>query len=248
MSGCEISKDFTLHDGHKIKYKKGMQGYCVREHTISQPLRLAVIFIRGVTEWGPGPGQQTAWVPYNWIKIAFVACLPKFVEQGRSKAAHWFTVTPSPDLEHEWEIHMARDVPFGSIKGTFKITPEISDERFIWILVSVHRRIVNKCLQEDPNLGKWINQYGKYIELQHISKTPPSQKLPFEFIPDLDYSGARISFQKLGAWILNSDASLKYVKLWEEANEAHVAYLMEQTVDNWEKFKERMERASALPP
>ncbi|KAF7673330.1 hypothetical protein GT037_008653 [Alternaria burnsii] len=66
---CEILEDFKSRDGHKIHYKKGMQGCYLAEHNMTDGTRIAQIFIHGVTEWGPGPGERKAWVPYDKIKI-----------------------------------------------------------------------------------------------------------------------------------------------------------------------------------
>jgi len=66
---CEIIENFKSRDGHKIHYKKGMQGCYLAEHTMTDGTRVAQIFILGVTEWGPGPGEKKAWVPYDKIMI-----------------------------------------------------------------------------------------------------------------------------------------------------------------------------------
>jgi hypothetical protein len=66
---CEILEDFKSRDGHNIRYKQGMQGCYLAEHTMKDGTRIAQIFIHGVTEWGLGPGERKAWVPYDKIKI-----------------------------------------------------------------------------------------------------------------------------------------------------------------------------------
>ncbi|KAG9190313.1 hypothetical protein G6011_08401 [Alternaria panax] len=57
-------------DGHNIYYTKGMQGCYLAEHNMTDGTRIAQIFIHRVTEWGRGPDEREAWVPYDEIKIS----------------------------------------------------------------------------------------------------------------------------------------------------------------------------------
>jgi hypothetical protein len=55
----------------------------------------------------------------------------------------------------------------------------------------------------------------------------------------LSYGGRRISSQELGAWILNNNATLKYVQRWEDANETRVAWLLDRTAEKKAKWEEK---------
>jgi hypothetical protein len=67
------------------------------------------------------------------------------------------------------------------------------------------------------------------------------------FDPTAPYNGKQVDSQELGAWILNSDKALKYVRLWEDSYEAHLRFSMDRTDDNWEVFRVEMMAARALP-
>jgi hypothetical protein len=69
VHACVIKEDFISRDGHAIKYKQGMQGHFLRDSTNDKGMRMAKIFIQGITEHGPHDGQANAWVPYDMIKI-----------------------------------------------------------------------------------------------------------------------------------------------------------------------------------
>jgi hypothetical protein len=66
---CIITSDFISGDGYRIQYKKGMQGHFLGESTTPKGMRMAKIFIQGITEHGPDQGQANKWVPVDRIEI-----------------------------------------------------------------------------------------------------------------------------------------------------------------------------------
>ncbi|CAI9637655.1 unnamed protein product [Alternaria burnsii] len=206
-----------------------------------------------------GPGWNRFWhrsnrppIRYRWSvgeqacdKFMVVACLPKYVEGSMSKEAYWFTVTPATDSKATWDSHMKRSRDFGQLKKAFHFPPSLSTEKFIWTLVAAHRTYANNRLPRDTDLGRWIHQYGQYI-LYYI-QPDVMNKVGFKLDTKSKYEGRRISFQELGAWILNSGASLKYVRLWEKENKALVLYWIKKTEEAWKTFSKYKEAASMLP-
>ena len=55
-------------DGNNIQYTKGMQGQFLGESINPSGMRMAKIFVQGVTETGPNPGERNKYVPIATIK------------------------------------------------------------------------------------------------------------------------------------------------------------------------------------
>ena len=134
---------------------------------------------------------------------------------------------------------------FKSLKRQFEFPESLSTERFIWTLVAAHRTHVNGATPKNVEFGHWVHQYGLYIK--KYDSEGHERKFEFKYDSTHVYSGRRITFEELGACILNSDASLKYVRLWEKANDAYVEWLFSKTDATLQAFQYRMQNARALP-
>ena len=117
----------------------------------------------------------------------------------------------------------------------------LSTEKFIWTLVAAHRIYVNGRLPTGTDLGLWINQYGKYIA------NDPERPTSFKFDPKAKYTGRRTDVTKLGAWVLNNNATLKYVRLWENSNDARLAWILDRSAENLAELTIRENLARTLP-
>lgn len=59
---CEITHDFRSQDDPNMQFKQGMQGRFLRESNNAAGLKMALIFIQGVT-------PKNTWVPRSYIKV-----------------------------------------------------------------------------------------------------------------------------------------------------------------------------------
>jgi hypothetical protein len=99
---------------------------------------------------------------------------------------------------------------------------------------------VNGRLPPGTDLGRWIHQYGKYINESGRAKT-------FKLDTAMVYTGRRIDATELGAWILSNNATLKYLRLWEDANDAHMTWMLDRSAENLATFKRKEAAACKLP-
>jgi hypothetical protein len=118
---------------------------------------------------------------------------------------------------------------------------KLSTEKFIWTMVAAHRTHVNGITPPGTDLGLWINQYGKYI------MNNPGGTTAFKLDPKANYTGRRINVTELGAWILNNQATLKYVRRWEDANDARIAWMLDMSAENLAELTIKETLARSLP-
>jgi hypothetical protein len=71
--------------------------------------------------------------------------------------------------------------------------------------------------------------------------------MAFKLDTDVEYTGRRIDVTKLGAWILSNNATLKYVRLGEDENDALLAWMMDRPAENWATYREKHTVACKLP-
>jgi hypothetical protein len=71
--------------------------------------------------------------------------------------------------------------------------------------------------------------------------------MAFKLDTDVEYTGCRIDVTELGAWILSNNATLKYVRLWEDENDALLASMMDRSAENWATYREKRTVACKLP-
>jgi hypothetical protein len=134
-----------------------------------------------------------------------------------------------------------------TLLGWFEFPTNIPspEEKLAYTMVLAHRSCLRGPVPKAADFGQWIKQYGLYIE-RVINKNEQSV---FSYNRDVtkDYKGRRIGFIELGAWLLSSNATLKYVQMWEDADDADMKYRLDRTDANWEAYKTKTEAARRLP-
>ncbi|EUC40105.1 hypothetical protein COCMIDRAFT_9959 [Bipolaris oryzae ATCC 44560] len=171
--------------------------------------------------------------PQALRKMTFLVCIPAWGESV-TKKAHWLTLEPTDAYAATWDnLHKSRNLIELSDDWKFPQSLHSVYWKFAWVLVAAHRTVVHDRLPKDHDLGNWIYQYG-----QHMLKCKNDRKLsPFNYKPNQAYSGPKVGFQELGCWIFRNNVCLRYVKLWEAADEAHMKYLMDRTDAHWSDYK-----------
>jgi hypothetical protein len=197
-----------------------------------------------------GPGEQCR------NKFLTLACFPVFRGSG-AQSVHWLTVRPTTAYKITWESYLDRCVyiayitalstdmdsnrDFDKLKPAFGWPEQLTTDQLIWTMVAAHRTYANRRLPAGTDLGRWIHQYGGHI------KRDPHKTQPFKFNHKAEYSLRRVDFTELGAWVLNNDAALKYVRLWEDANDARMAYMLDRSAQNLAMLEAKENAAFQIP-
>ncbi|KAJ4340903.1 hypothetical protein N0V87_002257 [Didymella glomerata] len=121
---------------------------------------------------------------------------------------------------------------------------DMPQDRFLWCIVLLHRRIALGLTVLDEQLGPWIWQFGLHVK----SIGSPWKPRPFKFDPKKlnDYKGLSITYRLLTAWITNwnfTGGIRLYAQLWDDAIAALIDYNRNQNNEKWEKFREKMHKA-----
>jgi hypothetical protein len=197
-----------------------------------------------------GPGEQCR------NKFLTLACFPVF-RGSVAQSVHWLTVRPTTAYKITWDSYldwcvyitqttalstdMDSNRDFDKLKPAFGWPEQLTTDQLIWTMVAAHRTYANRRLPAGTDLGRWIHQYGGHI------KRDPHKTQPFKFDHKAEYSLRRIDFTELGAWVLNNDATLKYVRLWEDANDARMAYMLDRSAQNLAMLEAKENAAFQIP-
>lgn len=114
---------------------------------------------------------------------------------------------------------------------------------FIWCLVMVHRRI--SLGDEISNITSWLEQYCEHI--QKCGTPYDGSKHKFRYIAERPYSGMRLDYATLTAWVMNpkfgDGLTIKYARRWDTAIQALIDYDLDRTDQKWVNFTIKMKEA-----
>lgn len=121
------------------------------------------------------------------------------------------------------------------LRGHFNFTVGNRFDYFAWTIVSLHRRMALGVNLPDAQLGRWIYQYGKHLERCGL----PHRSQRFTFDPKGNYKGRDTTYTELTAWILKplTASTAHFAYKWDQAIDALLTYELNQTADNWNRFR-----------
>ncbi|RYN68207.1 hypothetical protein AA0117_g11301 [Alternaria alternata] len=212
------------------------------------------IYARGST------GRQASFPP------VVLGCLPKFkLPKNPTFEVMWFSIDVDKGVARPtWHRCLYHHFNSGlTIKGLAEgfgfPMKELEPSVFLWTLVSLHRRRVLGTHIPDDHLACWIWQFSEHLVEKCKPWTNPHPS-PFQYdntklaaykakYPEF----IRLNFQTLTALILNPNMTskgksiLQYAWLWNEAIDAQVQCLLDDTDANLAIFQSKMEAARKLP-
>jgi hypothetical protein len=131
-------------------------------------------------------------------------------------------------------------------------------EVFLWCLVSIQRRIVVGYDLADDHLACWIWQFGNHLVTDCLgSANPHLTPFTYDATKLSEYNGkfpeGHLTFAHLTRLILNphmksgTTSIKKYAWQWDQAIEAKIIYMRNETDANWDNFTNKMAQVGKMP-